>query len=70
MRFDSNTICVVTGGLGFIGSHFIDLVLNLGWKVINIDKINYASLDIDFGGHGNYYHIKEDISEKIGRAHV
>ena len=63
MRFDSNTICVVTGGLGFIGSHFIDLVLNLGWKVINIDKINYASLDIDFGGHGNYYHIKEDISE-------
>lgn len=63
MRFDNQTICVVTGGLGFIGSHFVDKALSLGWKVINIDKINYASLNIDFEGHGNYYHIKEDISE-------
>lgn len=63
MKFESNTICVVTGGLGFIGSHFIDTVLDLGWKVINIDKVNYASLNIDFDGHGNYYHIKEDIAE-------
>lgn len=62
-RFDQNTICVVTGGLGFIGSHFIDKVLAQGWRVINIDKVNYASLPLDFGGHPNYYHIKEDISE-------
>lgn len=62
MRFNSNTICLITGGLGFIGSHFIDKVLGLGWKVINIDKVNYASLDIDFNSP-NYFHIKEDISE-------
>ncbi len=63
MRFGNQTICVVTGGLGFIGSHFVEKALSIGWKVINIDKINYASNKIDFGSHGNYYHIEEDISE-------
>lgn len=60
---NSNTICTVTGGLGFIGSHFVERCLSLGWKVINIDKVTYASLDINFDNHPNYYHIKEDISE-------
>lgn len=62
-RFGSNTICVVTGGLGFIGSHFVEKCLKYGWKVINIDKVTYASLDMDFGKHPNYCHIKEDIAE-------
>lgn len=62
-RFGPNTTCVVTGGLGFIGSHFIDKVLSMGWKVINIDKVNYASLNLDFNQHPKYQHIKEDIAE-------
>ncbi len=63
MRFGSNTRCVVTGGLGFIGSHFIEKALSSGWHIINIDKVTYASRDIDFGGNPKYRHIKEDISE-------
>lgn len=34
---------VVTGGLGFIGSHFIDLCLLRGHTIINIDKETYAA---------------------------
>lgn len=53
---------IVTGGLGFIGSHFIEKALNKGHKVINIDCETYASnKDLKFSG--NYTHIKEDISK-------
>ena len=31
---------IVTGGLGFIGSNLIDLLLEKNYKVLNIDKIN------------------------------
>ena len=62
-RFGSNTTCVVTGGLGFIGSYFVEKCLQHGWKVINIDKVTYASININFGNNPNYCHIKEDISE-------
>ena len=34
---------IVTGGLGFIGSNLIKLLLKNNFFVINIDKINYAS---------------------------
>ena len=34
---------IVTGGLGFIGSNLIELLLNKNFKVINIDKITYSS---------------------------
>ena len=34
---------IVTGGLGFIGSNLIKKLLEKNYKVINIDKINYAS---------------------------
>ena len=34
---------VVTGGLGFIGSNLIELLIKKNFFVINIDKINYAS---------------------------
>jgi len=41
---------VVTGGLGFIGSNLIDLLLKKNFFVINIDKATYSS---------NYYNVKE-----------
>ncbi len=66
MRFNDKTVCIVTGGLGFIGSNFIMHALSLGWKIINIDKITYASQDpknLNFTTNVNYYHIKEDISK-------
>jgi dTDP-glucose 4,6-dehydratase len=34
---------IVTGGLGFIGSNLIELLLNKKFKVINIDKVTYSS---------------------------
>lgn len=61
-RLRSPKKILVTGGLGFIGSHFIEKCLKAGHKVINVDKITYASnLDIDFGK--NYQFIKKDICE-------
>lgn len=53
---------VVTGGLGFIGSHFIEKALYLGHNVINIDSVTYAAnKNLKFSG--KYTHIKEDISK-------
>ena len=34
---------LVTGGLGFIGSNLVDLLLEKNYFVINIDKISYSS---------------------------
>ena len=34
---------VVTGGLGFIGSNLIEMLLDQNYEVINIDKISYSS---------------------------
>ncbi len=47
---------LVTGGLGFIGSNLIELLLKQKYHVINIDKISYSS---------NFYNTKEfDKSRK------
>ena len=40
---------LVTGGLGFIGSYFVDLALKRGYYIINVDKKTYAArTDVDF----------------------
>lgn len=58
---------IVTGGLGFIGSHFIELLLDKGDSVICIDKRTYAANDPEiFVGHENYTNFKlweRDINE-------
>ena len=41
---------IVTGGLGFIGSNLIELLLNENYFVINLDKVSYSS---------NFYNTKE-----------
>ena len=38
-----NKNIIVTGGMGFIGSNLINLLLKKKYKVINIDKISYSS---------------------------
>tara|TARA_B110001450_G_scaffold252661_1_gene274823 strand:- start:116 stop:1138 length:1023 start_codon:yes stop_codon:yes gene_type:complete len=49
---------LVTGGLGFIGSNLIELLLSRKFKVINIDKISYSS---------NFYNTKSFIKNKSYR---
>ena len=34
---------IVTGGLGFIGSNLINLLLKRNFFVINLDKVTYSS---------------------------
>jgi dTDP-glucose 4,6-dehydratase len=46
---------IVTGGLGFIGSNLIKTLINLGYFIINVDKINYAS---------NFYNVKNFKNNK------
>ena len=43
---------IVTGGLGFIGSNLIKLLIYKKFKVINIDKVSYSS---------NFYNTKEYV---------
>ena len=58
---------IVTGGLGFIGSNLIDLLLKKNFKVLNIDKVTYSSnfYNIkDFKNSKNYKFVKCDIKDK------
>tara|TARA_B110001452_G_scaffold95371_1_gene78823 strand:- start:1642 stop:2658 length:1017 start_codon:yes stop_codon:yes gene_type:complete len=58
---------IVTGGLGFIGSNLIELLLKKNFFVINIDKITYSSNFYntkEFIKNKNYKFIKCDISNK------
>ena len=58
---------IVTGGLGFIGSNLIKLLIRKNYFVINIDKINYASNFYntkDFSRKKNYKFVKLDINNK------
>ena len=62
---------IVTGGLGFIGSNLIELLLKKNFYVINIDKGTYSSNFYntkDFIKSKKYKFIKLDIAnKKIGK---
>ena len=58
---------IVTGGLGFIGSNLIDLLLKKNFFVINLDKATYSSnlYNVkEFKNFKNYKFIKLDIKNK------
>ena len=46
---------IVTGGLGFIGSNLVKLLIKKNYFVINVDKVNYAS---------NFYNTKDFYNKK------
>ncbi len=59
---------VVTGGLGFIGSNFVRLVLaeRPGWSVTNLDLVTYAGNPAnlrDLEGRADYRLVKGDVAE-------
>jgi dTDP-glucose 4,6-dehydratase len=58
---------LVTGGLGFIGSHFVCQALSLGHTVINIDKLTYAGRLENLGTyqtHAHYVFYRVDICDQ------
>ena len=58
---------LVTGGLGFIGSNLIKLLIKQKYNVINIDKISYSSNFYntkEFKKNKKYKFIKCDIQNK------
>ena len=58
---------IVTGGLGFIGSNLIELLLNKKFKVLNIDKVTYSSNFYnlkEFKRNRNYRFVKCDLKNK------
>ena len=58
---------LVTGGLGFIGSNLIDLLLKKKFYVINIDKITYSSNFYNtkkFTKNKNYKFIRCDLNNR------
>ena len=58
---------IVTGGLGFIGSNLIELLLKYNYYVINIDKVSYSSnyYNVKEFNNNNYKFIKCDINNRI-----
>ena len=55
---------LITGGAGFIGSSLINLLIQKGHKVINIDSLTYAGnlKNLNFvEKHKNYFFIKSNI---------
>jgi dTDP-glucose 4,6-dehydratase len=58
---------IVTGGLGFIGSNLIELLIKKKFYVINVDKGTYSSNKYnvkDFQNSNKYKFIKIDINNK------
>lgn len=58
-------LILVTGGLGFIGKHFVKRCLADGHFVTNVDVVNYAAdrfVNEEFRKHPNYRHLQQDIA--------
>ena len=58
---------IVTGGLGFIGSNLVKLLIKKNYFVINVDKVNYASNFYntkDLSNKKNYKFVRLDINNR------
>ena len=65
LHFAPDTLFLVTGGAGFIGSNLCEAILNLGCRVRCLDDLSTGkqeNVDI-FLGHPNYEFIKGDIKD-------
>jgi dTDP-glucose 4,6-dehydratase len=67
MAAKRKTVCVVTGGAGFLGSHLTDRLLKEGHRVVAIDNLITGNLDNieHLAGNENYRFIKHNVSNFI-----
>jgi len=65
INFDKDSIFLVTGGAGFIGSNLCEAILNMGYRVHCLDNLSTGkqeNIDI-FLDNQNYTFIKGDITD-------
>ncbi len=65
LTFEKDSVFLVTGGAGFIGSNLCEALLNMGYQVRSLDDLSTgkeANIKI-FAGNPNYTFIRGDIKD-------
>ena len=65
LKFDANSVFLVTGGAGFIGSNLCEAILGMGYTVRCLDDLStgkYENIE-PFTSHPQFTFIKGDIRE-------
>lgn len=66
LKFDNNTVFLVTGGAGFIGSNLCEAILNMGYQVRCLDNLSTGrqeNVDIFLDNPG-YDFLKGDVTDQ------